>query len=84
MTARSAGAGDRRNDARERLSTERVGSAERSAGDGLIVDAADRVAGDISSICFYSEPLAKLNVIYGKVVEIYMVGLLVFKSEVQQ
>jgi len=52
MTARSAGAGDRRNDARERLSTERVGSAERSAGDGLIVDAADRVAGDISSICF--------------------------------
>ena len=28
----------------------------------------------------YNEPLAKLNVIYGKVVEIYMVGLLVFKS----
>ena len=33
---------------------------------------------------FTHEPLAKLNVIYGKVVEIYMVGLLVFKSEVQQ
>jgi hypothetical protein len=32
----------------------------------------------------YGEPLAKLNVIYGKVVEIYMVGLLVFKSDVQQ
>ena len=31
-----------------------------------------------------NEPLAKLNVIYGKVVEMYMVGLLVFKSEVQQ
>jgi hypothetical protein len=38
----------------------------------------------LTAIFVSLEPLAKLNVIYGKVVEIYMVGLLVFKSDVQQ